>query len=148
MRHLLLLPIFAALTPQTHAAQPMRSVTILSSGVSCIGDDNYLNLALRNPGAGIFPTGPSVIIGYQMWSNLPGATDYVVIGKTQPYGDWITAVIYGPSGNTDPVFYPTGFPFDPSTGQLHQHYLCGVRETAGGFFGVTIFYTLDSDPPL
>ena len=151
MRRLLVALFLALLVFSTpaKAARPLRSFTILTGVVGCTGDDFYINPAHYPLGAGIFPTGPSVLVGYQIWSHFRDPTSYLMIGKTQPYGDAISPYIYGTS-SSPMSFYQgeTGFPFDPTqpaTEQIHIHYLCSTTDTTA-WFGVTIVYTLNSDP--
>ena len=110
------------------AGKPLRSFTIIVTDPKCGTGDEWFDMAKYRIGAGIFPPGPAVIVGYQLWSKFMDADFYVMVGKTQPYGDAITEYLYG-TGQTSMVFYPagTGFgsPFDPAqappTGQLHLH---------------------------
>jgi hypothetical protein len=132
------------------AGKPLRSFTIIVTNPKCGSGDEWFDMAKHQIGAGIFSPGPAVIVGYQLWSKFIDADSYVLVGKTQPYGDAITEYLYG-TGQTSMVFYPagTGFPFDPAqappTGQLHLHYSCSLNDKAA-WFGVTLIYTLDSDP--
>jgi hypothetical protein len=140
----------ASLAEPAFAGKPLRSFTIIVENLKCGGRDEWFDLAKLQIGAGIFPPGPAVIVGYQLWSTFMSADSYVMVGKTQPYGDAITEYLYGPA-RTSMIFYPpgTGFPFDPAeappTGQLHIHYACSPGDKAASF-GVTLVYTLDSDP--
>jgi hypothetical protein len=132
------------------AGKPLRSFTIIVTNPKCGSGDEWFDIAKLKIGAGIFPPGRAVIVGYQLWSKFMSAASYVMVGKTQPYGDAITEYLYG-TAYTSMIFYPagTGFPFDPAeappTGQLHIHYTCSVDDKAASF-GVTLVYTLDSDP--
>ena len=132
----------------------MRSVSWSYSGISCTGQDEFALVNNRTPGAGVYPTGPCTIRGYQLKSWL-GANTYAVLGKTQPWGDLITQKLYGP-GDTGAVFYPAGlgFHWNPpqnipvqagdGTDQLHLHYMAPSSEPNPNL-ELTIYYTLDSD---
>jgi hypothetical protein len=111
--------LFVALVFLVIASLPSRSAEIysfteISAGVSCTGGDYSLNMAQRNVGAGIFPTEPSTIVGWDIFSFLPDVNDYVMVGHTQPNGDAITRYIYGPHSDGDsPYAAVNGFGFNP-----------------------------------
>jgi hypothetical protein len=140
----------AFLAEPAFAGKPLRSFTIITENLKCGIGDEWFDMAKRQIDAGIFPPGPAVIVGYQLWSKFMSADSYVMVGKTQPYGDAITEYLHG-TAYTSMIFYPagTGFPFDPAeappTGQLHVHYACTSDDKAASL-GVTLVYTLDSDP--
>lgn len=123
---------------------PLHSFTMLSPYLGCTGGDYYVNLAGWYPGAGLWPTAPSTIIGVDLHSfGFLDTYDYVMLGKTQPYGDAISPYLYSTERH-DPFWFPagTGYPFDPTqpaTQQLHLHYRCVGAEAA--WFQLTVTYT-------
>lgn len=142
----LALGLAASASAQTTA---LRTFTVWTGVVGCSGADYWINVADYPLGAGTFPTGPSIIRGYQIWSTFRDPGSYVMVGKTPPYGDAITPYIFGTS-RTDLIMYQanTGFPFNPTlpaTEQLHIHYACSPGDP-NPRFGVTIIYSLNSDP--
>jgi hypothetical protein len=131
-----------ATVAQSIGQGPLHSFSIVSDYLGCTGMDFYINLALYPIGSGSFPPDgkTSTIVGVDLQGFGFGAHEYVVLGKTPPYGDTISPFVYGDT-NRGAYWFPagTGYPFNPSTGQLHLHYNCSGKEVA--WFALTVTYT-------
>lgn len=144
MKRIILSLILAVTVSAASAARAIElfSFTINAAGVGCTGSDYSINAAGFPIGAGVFHTGPSTIVGTDVWSRFIYPSDYVMVGHTPPNGDAISTYVFGAS-HPPALFYPSGygFLFDPRTDELHIHYTCLPSEGSGDF-GVTVFYTV------
>jgi hypothetical protein len=105
----------------------------------CTGGDSYVTISSPTYlGAGILPTGPVYVVGYQLSApSFQSPTDYAMLGNLGKNGDTMTAYLYGPGEVHG--FYPRGmgFLFDPTQGgQIHLHYACPQSEGSAWIKGV------------
>lgn len=145
-----------------------HTFTIVSDFLGCTNSDYYINLANYPIGAGKYPyaniisplngSGTVNIVGVdlQMWGFK--RYDYVMLGKTQPWGDAISPYLYGSdqvmTGDLSdpwniphshfPSIIPAGimFPYNSAYGELHLHYKCSTNIA---WFQLTVTYTIPGE---
>lgn len=131
-----------ASTSPASAWSELHSFSQKQYDYGCTGGDVWFSLQSEGAGAGQFPSGPVMIVGYDIAYFGKQPADYLMFGKTPANeGDAFTPYLFGTEHtHSDPYTAVNGFAFNPTAGdQLHAHYACAVAEGTVGF-QYTIYY--------